>query len=58
MHIGMASIFQNPEDHIPDADVYRAELRLADLAEPLGFDSIWSVKPEQISMLDHLCEAS
>jgi alkanesulfonate monooxygenase SsuD/methylene tetrahydromethanopterin reductase-like flavin-dependent oxidoreductase (luciferase family) len=24
--------------------VYRNELRLAEMAEPLGFDSIWSVE--------------
>jgi alkanesulfonate monooxygenase SsuD/methylene tetrahydromethanopterin reductase-like flavin-dependent oxidoreductase (luciferase family) len=40
----MAVIFQNPGDARPDRDVYRDELCLADLAEPLGFDSIWSVE--------------
>jgi len=44
MHVGMASIFQNPGRPRPDHDVYREELRLADLAEPLGFDSVWSVE--------------
>ena len=44
MHIGMAAIFQNPEDQITDGEVYRNELRLAELAEPLGFDSIWGVE--------------
>ena len=44
MHVGMASIFQNPGQRRPDHEVYREELRLADLAEPLGFDSIWSVE--------------
>jgi alkanesulfonate monooxygenase SsuD/methylene tetrahydromethanopterin reductase-like flavin-dependent oxidoreductase (luciferase family) len=44
MHVGMASIFQNPGRRRTDRDVYREELRLADLAEPLGFDSIWSVE--------------
>ena len=44
MHIGMATIAQNPFDQEQDGRVYQAELRLADLAEPLGFDSIWSVE--------------
>src|SRR5262249_17556992 len=44
MRVGTATIFQNPGRSRADHDVYREELRLADLAEPLGFDSIWSVE--------------
>ncbi len=44
MHVGMAAIFQNPERRCSDAEVYRDDLRLADLAEPLGFESIWGVE--------------
>ena len=44
MHIGMASIFQNPVQDQPDGRVFQEELRMADLAEPLGFDSLWSVE--------------
>ncbi len=44
MHVGMATIFQNPRKARADLDVYRDELRLADLAEPLGFQSIWGVE--------------
>ena len=44
MHVGMASIFQNPGQPQSDASVYREELRMADLAEPLGFDSLWTVE--------------
>ena len=40
MRVGMATIFQNPGRARPDLEVYREELRLAYLAEPLGFDSI------------------
>jgi alkanesulfonate monooxygenase SsuD/methylene tetrahydromethanopterin reductase-like flavin-dependent oxidoreductase (luciferase family) len=40
----MATICQNPAQRISDYEVYRQELRLADLAEPLGFDSLWSVE--------------
>jgi hypothetical protein len=61
--VGMAVIFQNPGDARPDHDVYRDELRLADLAEPLGFDSIWSVEhhftdytmvPDVLQLLSYL----
>ena len=44
MHVGMASLCQNPDRAASDGSVYQNELRLADLAEPLGFDSIWSVE--------------
>ena len=44
MQVGMAAIFQNPLDARSDREVYEADLRLADLAEPLGFDSIWGVE--------------
>ncbi len=37
MHVGTATIFQNPARTRGDLEVYREELRLADLAEPLGF---------------------
>jgi alkanesulfonate monooxygenase SsuD/methylene tetrahydromethanopterin reductase-like flavin-dependent oxidoreductase (luciferase family) len=44
MHVGYAPIFQNPNNTLSDAEVYRQELRLAEMAEPLGFDSIWTVE--------------
>jgi alkanesulfonate monooxygenase SsuD/methylene tetrahydromethanopterin reductase-like flavin-dependent oxidoreductase (luciferase family) len=44
MHVGMATVFQNPGEQRSDREVYREELRLADLAEPLGFQSIWGVE--------------
>src|SRR6266852_2348688 len=44
MHIGMAAVFQNPDKARTDREVYCSELRLADLAEPLGFESIWGVE--------------
>jgi alkanesulfonate monooxygenase SsuD/methylene tetrahydromethanopterin reductase-like flavin-dependent oxidoreductase (luciferase family) len=44
MHVGMASVFQNPKKARTDREVYRNELRLADLAEPLGFESVWGVE--------------
>jgi alkanesulfonate monooxygenase SsuD/methylene tetrahydromethanopterin reductase-like flavin-dependent oxidoreductase (luciferase family) len=44
MHVGLAAVFQNPGKARTDREVYRDELRLADLAEPLGFESIWGVE--------------
>lgn len=44
MHVGMGVFFQNLDDAQSDADVYRHELRIADSAETLGFDSVWSAE--------------
>ncbi|MBM3941314.1 MAG: LLM class flavin-dependent oxidoreductase [SAR202 cluster bacterium] len=44
MHVGMATIFQNPHQQLSDYQVYRKELHLADQAEPLGYQSIWGVE--------------
>ncbi len=44
MRVGMTVIFQNPHDARPDRDVWLDERKLADLAEPLGFDSVWGVE--------------
>jgi len=44
MHVGYTPIFQNPGNHLPDGEVYRAEVRLAEMAEPMGFDSIWAIE--------------
>src|SRR5260221_9815652 len=44
MHVGTAVIFQGSGEGRTDRLVYENELRLADLAEPLGFESIWGVE--------------
>lgn len=41
MHIGYAPIFSNIGNELPDHVIYREELRLAEMAEGMGFDSIW-----------------
>ncbi|MCV6978633.1 LLM class flavin-dependent oxidoreductase [Mycolicibacterium pulveris] len=43
MHIGHGHFFQNLDGR-PDAEVWRAEMALADAAEGLGFDSVWAVE--------------
>ena len=44
MHVGYASLFQNPDNALSDREVWREEVRMACLAEPLGFDSVWSIE--------------
>ncbi len=44
MHVGMTTFFQNIGHAISDREVYRHEMAMADLAEPLGFDSIWGAE--------------
>ena len=44
MHVGAGIIFQNPGKTRTDREVYENDLGLADLVEPLGFDSIWTVE--------------
>jgi alkanesulfonate monooxygenase SsuD/methylene tetrahydromethanopterin reductase-like flavin-dependent oxidoreductase (luciferase family) len=41
MDVGLLVIFQNYLGRGRDEDMVRNEMRLADLAEPLGFDKIW-----------------
>ena len=43
MKVGVAVSMLNVGEK-PDSEIYRDDLKLADLAEPLGFDSIWSVE--------------
>ena len=44
MHVGMSTVFQNVNSDLSDFEVYKNELRLADLAEPLGYESVWGVE--------------
>jgi alkanesulfonate monooxygenase SsuD/methylene tetrahydromethanopterin reductase-like flavin-dependent oxidoreductase (luciferase family) len=44
MRLGYGATFQNPGRELTDREVYREEIRLARLAEPLGFDSVWSTE--------------
>jgi alkanesulfonate monooxygenase SsuD/methylene tetrahydromethanopterin reductase-like flavin-dependent oxidoreductase (luciferase family) len=44
LKVGGAVIFQNPLNQRSDYEVYQRELKMGDLFEPLGFDSIWSVE--------------
>jgi alkanesulfonate monooxygenase SsuD/methylene tetrahydromethanopterin reductase-like flavin-dependent oxidoreductase (luciferase family) len=44
MHVGTTVIFQGQSDTGHDREVYRNDLHLGDLAEPLGFDSLWGVE--------------
>jgi alkanesulfonate monooxygenase SsuD/methylene tetrahydromethanopterin reductase-like flavin-dependent oxidoreductase (luciferase family) len=41
MNVGLLLIFQNYRGRDSDADMIRAQIHLAELAEPLGFDVLW-----------------
>jgi len=41
MHVGFAPVFMNNSGAMSDLECFKHELALSDLAEPLGFDSIW-----------------
>ncbi len=43
MRVGMGTVFQNSHDRRPDREVYTNDLRLTELAAPLGLDSVWGV---------------
>ena len=44
MKVGGAVIFQNPFDKRSDREVYEHDLRIGDMYEELGFDSIGSIE--------------
>lgn len=44
MRVGYTTIFQGAGDPADDPQVYKDELRLCDLAEPLGFEMLWGVE--------------
>jgi alkanesulfonate monooxygenase SsuD/methylene tetrahydromethanopterin reductase-like flavin-dependent oxidoreductase (luciferase family) len=67
MDVGLAIIFQGTDRRRSDLDVYRAEVRLGLLAEPLGFQSIWGVEhhftdytmcPDVLQMLTYFAAKS
>src|SRR6185503_15137000 len=43
MKIGVQMLFQNT-GKVSDAELYQRDLHVAELAEPLGFDTLWSVE--------------
>ena len=44
MKLGTGITFQNYDNSMIDYEVYQADVAVADLAEPLGFDSIWGLE--------------
>ena len=63
MHVGYGTLFQGPGGPSADRDAYRMELELADMAEPLGYQSIWttehhftdySLSPDQLQFLSYM----
>jgi len=64
MKTSYSILFQNLDDDTSDAEHYDSELRLAELAEPLGFEGIWCVEhhfdkdysmcPDNLQLLTYL----
>jgi alkanesulfonate monooxygenase SsuD/methylene tetrahydromethanopterin reductase-like flavin-dependent oxidoreductase (luciferase family) len=44
MDVGILHIFQNFEGRVGDDEMVAGEMRLAELAEPLGYDKLWCVE--------------
>ena len=44
MDVGISIVFQNPGRAQSDFEVYQNDLKLANLAEPLGFDAVWGIE--------------
>jgi alkanesulfonate monooxygenase SsuD/methylene tetrahydromethanopterin reductase-like flavin-dependent oxidoreductase (luciferase family) len=44
MRTGLMLVFQNGHESLSDGEMVRNEVRLAELADPLGFDVVWSVE--------------
>ncbi len=44
MQVGILLVFQNYRGQTSDSAVIQSETRIAELAEPLGFDKLWSVE--------------
>ena len=44
MHVGMTTFFHNLSGYHTDQEVYQHELSMADMAEPMGFESIWTAE--------------
>jgi alkanesulfonate monooxygenase SsuD/methylene tetrahydromethanopterin reductase-like flavin-dependent oxidoreductase (luciferase family) len=58
MDVGVAIAMQNPHRQQADHQVYWEERRLADLTEPLGFDSFWTVEHhfDDYTMVPDVCQ--
>ena len=44
MKVGVLLVFQNWHQSLSDEEMYLAEMRLGEMAEALGYDSVWSVE--------------
>jgi alkanesulfonate monooxygenase SsuD/methylene tetrahydromethanopterin reductase-like flavin-dependent oxidoreductase (luciferase family) len=63
LHIGVNLGFGNLHENLSDEQMYHGELRLAELADRLGFDSLWAVEhhfddyamcPDNVVFLAHV----
>ena len=63
MNVGILLIFQNYQGRTSDEEMVRDQIRIAELAEPLGFDSLWppehhftdySACPDNVQFLSYM----
>ncbi len=63
MDVGILLIFQNYQGRTSDVEMVREQIRVAELAEPLGFDSLWppehhftdySACPDNVQFLSYM----
>ena len=64
MHAGVLLLFQNYENKAPDDEIYWNNIQLGELADSLGYDSLWSVEhhfdadysmcPDNLQLLSYL----
>lgn len=63
MKVGLLMVFQNFEDQVSDHEVWERDVRLAGLAEPLGFDTLsavehhffnYAMSPDNTQFLAHM----
>lgn len=68
MHVGVLLIFQNYENASPDDEIVWNNVKLGELADQLGYDSLWSVEhhfdsdysmcPDNVVILSYLAAAT
>ena len=44
MKVGVLLVFQNWHENLSDEEMFLSEIRLGEMAETLGYDSVWSVE--------------
>src|SRR3954469_3294609 len=46
MKVGVLLVFQNWHEHLSDEEMFLSEIRLGEMGETFGYDSVWSVEQD------------